>query len=94
MKREYHFYVYIIASLNKTIYIGVTNNIKRRIHEHKEGLIEGFSKKYDCNFLVYNEHYEQIEDAINREKQLKKWNRSKKVALIERNNPDWEDLSE
>ena len=94
MKRGYHFYVYIIASLNKTIYIGVTNNIKRRIHEHKEGLIEGFSKKYDCNFLVYNEHYEQIEDAINREKQLKKWNRSKKVALIERNNPDWEDLSE
>ena len=94
MKREYHFYVYIIASLNKTIYIGVTNNIKRRIHEHKEGLIEGFSKKYACNFLVYNEHYEQIEDAINREKQLKKWNRSKKVALIERNNPDWEDLSE
>ena len=94
MKREYYFYVYIVASLSKTLYIGMTNNIMRRSHEHREGLIEGFSKKYSCKFLVHCEYYEFVEDAIGREKQLKKWNRNKKVVLIEKYNPDWKDLSE
>ena len=93
MKREYNFYVYIISSSSKTIYIGITNNIKRRAYEHSKGLIEGFSKKYSCKFLVHYEYYNYIEDAIGREKQLKKWNRNKKVVLIEKYNPDWEDLS-
>ena len=94
MKREYNFYVYIVASLSKTLYIGITNNIRRRSHEHSKGSIEGFSKKYSCNYLIHYEHYNLIEDAIGREKQLKKWNRNKKVALIEKNNPDWKDLSD
>ena len=93
MNRLYNFYIYIVASSSKTLYIGLTNSLQRRIFEHKEKLIDGFSKKYSCESLVYYEHYDYIEDAINREKQLKKWNRNKKIKLIEKDNPNWNDLS-
>ncbi|MCF8262286.1 MAG: GIY-YIG nuclease family protein [Melioribacteraceae bacterium] len=86
------YYVYIITNYSKTLYIGVTNNLERRIIEHKKGLIEGFSKKYNCKKLVYFEFTESIEDAIRREKQLKNWHRQWKINLIEKMNPNWDDL--
>jgi putative endonuclease len=88
------YYVYILASQrNGTIYIGVTNNLQRRIEEHQSGLVEGFTKRYHLKELVYYEQTPSIEAAILREKQLKKWNRAWKVALIEKANPIWKDLS-
>lgn len=91
MKKDY--YVYILASQkNGTLYIGVTNSLRRRIYEHKIDLLEGFTKKYKVHLLVYFEIYDNIENAITREKQLKKWNRKWKINLIEKNNPKWRDL--
>ena len=90
---SYSFFVYITASLSGTLYIGVTNNLKRRIYEHKQNLIEGFSKKYSCTKLVYMEQFNDINVAISREKQLKKWRREKKEWLIKTINPSWKDLS-
>jgi len=88
------YYVYILASAkNGTLYIGVTDDLRRRITEHKEGLVEGFTTRYDVKALVYFEETSSIEDAIAREKQLKHWNRAWKVELIEKNNPGWRDLS-
>ena len=88
------FFVYILASNNNTtIYIGVTNNIERRIYEHKNNLIDGFSKKYNTHKLVYLEETNSIENAIKREKQLKGWKRNKKDLLINSINPNWQDLS-
>ena len=78
---------------NGTLYIGVTNDLKRRIYEHKNNLIDGFTKKYGVKILVYYDMTENIESAITREKQFKKWNREWKIRLIEENNPKWEDLS-
>ena len=89
-----NYYVYIIASNpNGTLYIGVTNNLERRIFEHKEGLVQGFSKKHKVDRLVYFEQTNNVESAIQREKQLKKWNRNWKISLVEKSNPYWEDLS-
>lgn len=89
------FHVYIMASQrNGTLYIGVTNNLARRAYEHKAGLAEGFTKRHGVKTLVHAEPYDRVEDAINREKQLKHWNRAWKVKLIERDNFDWEDLYE
>ena len=89
-----HYYVYIITNwYNKVLYIGVTNNIARRIYEHKNKLIDGFTKKYDVYKLVYLEEMNDVEAAIAREKQLKGWNREKKITLIESVNPKWEELS-
>ena len=88
-------YVYIIASKkNGTIYIGVTNNLQFRIYQHKQGLADSFTKEYDVKLLVYFEDYPTIEEAIAREKQLKHWNRGWKLKLIEKRNPNWEDLYE
>ncbi len=87
------YYVYIISNKSKTLYIGVTNNLVRRIYEHKNKLIEGFSKKYNLNKLVYFESCSEIKDAIKREKQLKNWHRDWKINLIESMNPQWNDLS-
>ena len=88
-------YVYIIASKrNGTIYIGVTNNLIKRVYEHKNNLVGGFTKKYQVHNLVYYEVYERIIDTIAREKQLKKWKRRWKINLIEKNNPEWKDLYE
>lgn len=84
-----------MSSNNKnTIYIGVTNDVERRVYEHKNKLIKGFTEKYNCINLVYWEEYNQIDKAIYREKQLKKWNRKWKNELIEKMNPEWSDLSE
>jgi putative endonuclease len=86
-------FVYILASVTRTIYIGVTNSLVARVWQHQEANISGFTKRYDVKRLVYFEYYEDIRDAISREKQLKRWRRSKKNALIESKNPNWEDLS-
>jgi putative endonuclease len=91
MKR---YYVYILASETGTLYIGVTNDLQRRIYEHKYGLIEGFTKKYSVTKLVYYEETTDIIEAITREKQIKTWRRSRKIDLIKLMNPEWNDLSE
>ena len=89
-----NYFVYILASKkNGTLYIGVTNDLNRRIYEHKNNLVEGFTKKYNIKTLVYYESTNSIESAINREKQFKKWNRKWKLKLIEEKNPMWLDLS-
>jgi putative endonuclease len=93
MKRHCYF-VYIVASKSRVLYIGMTNDVERRIWEHKNDLIDGFSKQYRCHRLVYYESFGDVMKAIDREKQLKHWNRAKKVWLIERINPTWEDLAE
>ena len=89
------YWVYILASKrNGTLYVGVTSNLPRRVYEHKEKLIEGFTKRYNVSQLVYAEEFKQINDAIYREKCIKKWNRAWKMRLIEEQNPDWMDLYE
>ena len=88
------FYVYILASQkNGTIYIGFTNDLKRRILDHKEKAVKGFTEKYNVTILVYFEEFENSEDAILREKQLKKWKRAWKLKLIDKENSSWNDLS-
>ncbi|MGA7072601.1 GIY-YIG nuclease family protein [Bradyrhizobium sp.] len=83
------YYVYILASrIGGTLYIGITNNLIRRVYEHKSKLIEGFTEKYDVARLVYFEQFEDPENAIKRENRLKKWSRAWKISLIEKNNPD------
>lgn len=90
-----NYYVYIITNFtNSTLYIGVTNNLERRLYEHKNKLVDGFSKRYNFNKLVYFEETTSIETAIEREKQLKSWKRDKKETLIKNINPTWKDLSE
>lgn len=87
------YYVYILASKrNGTLYIGVTNDLVRRVYEHKQGLVEGFTKKYNVKQLVFFEETNDVESAITREKQMKKWNRQWKIELIEKQNPEWKDL--
>ena len=89
-----YYYVYILASKRDgTLYIGVTNDLLRRVHEHKNSLIDGFTKKYKVKDLVYFEQTTDIESAIAREKCIKKWNRLWKRRLIEKENPEWKDLS-
>ena len=89
------YYVYILASKkNGTLYIGVTNNIERRVLEHKERNISGFTSKYKVKHLVYFEEFNDVNNAIAREKQLKNWKRAWKIALLEKDNPLWNDLSE
>ena len=87
------YYVYILASRrNGTLYIGVTNDLIRRTWEHREGLVDGFTKKYGVKMLVYFECFEEIDSAIHRQTRLKKWNRGWKLELIEQRNPEWRDL--
>jgi len=85
--------VYIMASISRTLYVGVTNDLERRVREHKEGLIEGFTRKYRIKKLVYYETLNTPRDAIAREKQIKGWRRARKVELIESVNPTWKDLA-
>ena len=101
MSVERCYWVYILASrIGGTLYIGVTNNLIRRVYEHRQGLAEGFTKQYAEGFtkqygvhrLVCFEQFDDIEQAILREKRLKKWNRAWKVQLVEENNPNWDDL--
>jgi putative endonuclease len=87
------YYVYILASApNGTLYIGMTNDLVRRVYEHRESLAEGFTKRHGVKRLVYYEIHDSPEQAIRREKALKRWNRDWKIALIERDNPQWVDL--
>jgi putative endonuclease len=87
-----HFYVYILLSKNKVSYVGMTENLSRRIYEHKLGLVEGFTKKYNVDKLVYFEIQPDLESAVKREKQLKNWHREWKINLIESKNKEWKDL--
>ena len=87
------YYVYILASKrNGTLYIGVTNDLVKRVHEHKNGMIEGFTKKYGVHMLVYYEQTNDSYSAIEREKRLKRWKRQWKIDLIQKSNPEWRDL--
>ena len=89
------YYVYILSNWNnQVLYIGVTNNLERRLYEHKSEQLDGFTKKYHIHKLVYYEEYSDVDYAIAREKQLKHWLRSKKDSLIETQNPNWDDLGE
>ncbi len=93
--RENYYYVYILTNWNnKILYTGVTNDLERRMTEHKQGLIDGFTKRYHVHKLVYCEYFRDINDAIAYEKTIKGWKREKKTALIEENNPFYRDLSD
>ena len=93
--KNYNYYVYILTNFNnKVMYIGVTNNLERRLYEHKNGIFEGFTKKYNVKKLVYFEETNNIIEAIQREKELKKWRREKKNLLVEMQNKEWKDISD
>lgn len=87
------YYVYIMTNKSKTLYTGVTNNLERRVYEHKHKLVAGFTSKYNITKLVYYAETSDVQEALGREKQIKGWLRSKKIALIEVENPEWKDLS-
>ena len=87
------YYVYILASRSRTLYTGVTNDLKRRMWEHKQGSVPGFARKYKIHRLVHFEAFDDIHHALVCEKRIKSWRREKKVALIERHNPAWDDLA-
>ena len=88
------YYVYIMTNNSRTLYTGVTNNLERRVYEHKKGSVRGFTKKYNIDKLVYYDSCPDVNEAIKREKQIKGWLRRKKIDLIESVNPEWKDLSE
>ena len=95
MLREHHYYVYLLTNKNdKVMYIGVTNNLERRVHEHKTKMDTGFTAKYNVNKLVYFEETNDVLGAIAREKEIKKWRREKKNNLVVSVNPEWKDLSD
>jgi len=87
------YYVYILTNGARTLYIGVTNDLTRRVYEHQHQLTDGFAEKYNITMLVHYELTTDVQSAIAREKQLKGWRRSKKIDLIEASNPEWVDLS-
>ena len=88
------YYVYIMTNATRTLYVGVTNDLERRVYQHKQKLIDGFTKKYNLTWLAYYEQTSDVRSAITREKEIKGWRRSKKVELIESFNPRWRDLSQ
>ena len=93
--RNHDYWVYILTNKrNRTLYVGITDNIVRRLSQRRSGEVEGFSKRYDLNRLVWLEHFRNVKDAIACEKKLKGWRRSRKIALIEQTNPGWLDLSD
>jgi putative endonuclease len=93
MNDEKMFYVYLVADRSRVLYVGFTSDIKTRVRQHREGRFEGFTSVYGCKRLVWFERFTDALAAIAREKQIKRWRREKKVFLIERENPTWEDLS-
>ena len=94
MCRDYNFWVYIVTNLHESVfYVGMTNDLARRVSEHRSGEVPGFTSVYRCRKLIYYEHCTHVQDAIAREKQLKKWSRQKKLALIATLNPRWRDLA-
>ncbi len=93
--RDHDYWVYILTNKHRnTLYIGITNNIQRRLYQHQSGEVEGFTKRYHLNRLVWLEHFRNVNDAIACEKKLKGWRRSRKIALVEQTNPRWLDLSD
>jgi putative endonuclease len=92
-ERERFYYVYILGSISGTLYIGITGKLRRRIWEHKQHSFDGFTSEYDVTRLLYFERFRDVGRAIAREQQLKGWRRDKKIALTEKTNPQWEDLS-
>ncbi len=88
------YYIYIMTNKSRTLYVGMTNDLARRVYEHKNKLIPGFTQRYNITLLAYFESTGDVNEAIRREKQIKGWRRSKKVALIESTNHGWKDLSE
>ena len=94
MKTIHQYYVYILASkIRGTLYIGITNDLQRRVYEHKNGVVKGFTQKYGVHKLMYFETFKNIDEAIKRENNLKKWKRDWKIKLIEEKNKNWLDLS-
>ena len=92
--RTHNYFVYFMTNKNKSVlYLGVTNDLERRVYEHENGIFSGFSKRYNCHFLIYYEHFTYIQYAIEREKEIKKWRREKKDKLISSLNPDWRFLN-
>ncbi len=93
--QNHNYFIYIVTNINKTVlYIGVTNDLRRRVYEHQNGTFPGFTKKYNCKYLIYWEHFQNIEEAISREKEIKKWRRSKKEELINAFNSNWDFLND
>jgi putative endonuclease len=88
------YYVYIMSNQSRTLYVGFTNDIRKRVWEHKTGLVDGFTHRYKIDTLVYVESFNDALSAIAREKQVKHWRRDKKLRLIDQSNPDWRDLSD
>jgi putative endonuclease len=93
MPKDHYYFVYILSSRSRTLYIGVTNNLQRRISEHREGTADAFTKRYSIHRLVYFEHFQYIDNAIAREKFLKHMTREEKLTLITESNPTWDDLA-
>ena len=94
LDHEHQYYVYIVASRTHVLYVGVTNSVQRRTEQHRGADVPGFTADYRCHRLVWFERFRYIGNAINREKQIKRWSRAKKIWLIEQTNPTWADLSE
>ncbi|OYY93965.1 MAG: excinuclease ABC subunit C [Hydrogenophilales bacterium 28-61-23] len=95
MPREHRYFVYLLTNWNnKVMYVGMTNDLMRRVYEHKTKAVQGFTEKYNVNRLVYFEETSDVHAAISREKEIKKWRREKKDALVIQANPEWRDLSE
>ena len=88
------YFIYILSSLSGTLYTGVTNNLEQRIYQHKHKMVNGFTKKYNVDRLVYYEETTDIHAALTREKEIKAWRRNKKIDLIKSMNPEWKDLAE
>jgi len=93
MRERKTYFVYILGSLSGTLYVGITSRPERRMWQHKQRVTDGFTSKYDVDRLLYWESFDDVRNAIEREKQLKGWRREKKIALIRSMNPHWEDLS-
>ena len=95
MTRQHNYFVYMMTNKHKNVlYIGVTNDLERRVYEHKTGQFKGYTNKYNCHYLIYYEHFSHIDHAIDREKEIKKWRREKKDKLISSFNPDWHFLND
>ena len=93
--KDHNYFIYFLTNKNRTVlYLGITNDLQRRTFEHENGIVPGFTKKYNCHFLIYYEHFQNVEEAIEREKEIKKWRREKKEKLIKAFNPNWQFLNE
>lgn len=94
MSKQHNYWVYMMASKSGVLYVGMTNDLLRRVWEHQQKLVEGFTKKYNCTKLIWFEEFREVRDAIECETRMKDWRRDKKVGLIQKSNPQWRDLSD